>query len=83
MEYQDIRKTVYNEDFDLEDEEKNLVFYVFYKNREYKIERAGQIGMLYVKLGKDTRLPKMRGTVYASFKSHNMTLDYQSVHLII
>ncbi|MFL6364376.1 MAG: hypothetical protein ACJ71F_08045 [Nitrososphaeraceae archaeon] len=42
MEYQDIRKTVYNEDFDLEDEEKNLVFYVFYKNREYKIERAGQ-----------------------------------------
>jgi hypothetical protein len=39
--------------------------------------------MLYVKLGNDTRLPKMRGTVYASFKSHNMTLDYQSVHLII
>ncbi|MFL6316913.1 MAG: hypothetical protein ACJ73C_09290 [Nitrososphaeraceae archaeon] len=74
---------MYNEDVDLADEEKNLVFYVFYKNREYKIERAGQIGMLYVKLGKDTRLPKMRGTVYASFKSHNMTLDYQSVHLII
>jgi hypothetical protein len=31
-----------NEDVDLADEEKNLVFYVFYKNREYKIERAGQ-----------------------------------------
>ncbi len=42
MEYLDIRKTVYNEDVDLADEEKNLVFYVFYKNREYKIERAGQ-----------------------------------------
>ncbi|MFL6323312.1 MAG: hypothetical protein ACJ72C_00925 [Nitrososphaeraceae archaeon] len=33
---------MYNEDVDLADEEKNLVFYVFYKNREYKIERAGQ-----------------------------------------
>jgi hypothetical protein len=29
-----------------------------------------------------TRLPKMRGTVYASFKSHNMTLDYQSVQYV-
>jgi hypothetical protein len=33
---------LYNKDVDLADEEKNLVFYVFYKNREYEIERAGQ-----------------------------------------
>ena len=33
---------LYNEDVDLADEEKNLVFYLFYKYREYRIERAGQ-----------------------------------------